>query len=376
MAARHTANPFNAGRVILPAILFIFFFQLLTDFIEAIYAFGLLGVSIPVEMAAVVLFFSPFLLVLAGRRFPDWGLLAAGLVVVLARPVEVMLATRSRMLVSGIGAAAFLVYLPAFLWVSSQKNRREESRYLSLGLLAGILFLIMMRAVHSGLDRSTERDFVIIGWILALFASVFLFTRFRESQGTAVEDEGEIRTGSSVKKRNSWNTAGLSLGVCCVFLLYYFGFSSPNVIARWTTASYSGVMLLVLFSYALFAFLLALAWFRNSLKPVIVWVWNAFFLLALVLTILANQIQFPSAQNAYPLNEPGIHPLNFLPLVVMLILSPVLLVDLYLYLRGIIRIKPSLREIGLGFGAGSIFIWNAAPTAAAVKRSVPKAPSP
>jgi endonuclease/exonuclease/phosphatase family metal-dependent hydrolase len=86
------------------------------------------------------------------------------------------------------------------------------------------------------------------------------------------------------------------------------------------------------------------------------WVWNAVFVLSLVLTILANQIQFPAAQNAYPLYEPSPNPFNYLLLVVTLILSPVLLVDLYLYLRAIIRIKPSLREIGMGFGVGSLFL--------------------
>ena len=356
MAARHSESAFNPAQIILPAILFIFFLQLLTDFIEAVYAFGLLGASIPVEMLAVVQFFSPFLLMLAGRRYPEWGLLAAGLVVVLARPLEVMLATRARMLVSGIGMAAFLVYLPAFLWVSSQKNRREESRYLSMGMLLGVLFLILMRAVHSGLDRSTERDFLIIGWILALFGSVFLFTRFRESQRAANEEVSQPGSGSHAKRWFSLDTTGLSLGVCGVFLLYYFGFSSPNVIARWTDASYSGVMLLALFSYALFAILMTSPWFRNSLRPVFVWVWNASFVLSLVMTILANQIQFPAEKGAYPLFDPGMHPFSYLPLVVMLVLSPVLLVDLYLYLSGIIQGKPSLRQIGMGFGVGAIFM--------------------
>ncbi|MFN2158320.1 MAG: endonuclease/exonuclease/phosphatase family protein [Anaerolineales bacterium] len=356
MEAIQSEKIITPGRIVLPAILAVFFIQLLTDFIEAIYAFGLLGTGIPVEILAVVLFFSPLLLVLAGRRFPEWGLLGAGLIVILARPIEVMLNTRPRMLVSGIGVAAFLVYLPAFLWVSSQKNRREESGYLSLGALLGVLFLILMRAVHSGLDRSTEREFLIIGWILALFGSVFLFTRFRESLQSAGKPDPQLESNFHRKKQLFWQTTCLSLGVSAVFLLYYFGFSSPNVFARWTAASYSGVMLLTLFSYALFAALMALPWFRRFLKPVFIWVWNVLFILSLVLTILANQIQFPAENRAYPLYEPAPHPLNYLPLVLMLALSPVLMADLYLYLREILQIKPSLRELGIGFGAGALFL--------------------
>ena len=46
------------------AVFFLFFFQLLADFVEAIYAFGLLGTNIPPEIVAVLLFFSPLLLLL------------------------------------------------------------------------------------------------------------------------------------------------------------------------------------------------------------------------------------------------------------------------------------------------------------------------
>lgn len=43
------------------SILWLFFFQLVSEFVEAIYAFGLMGTGIPVEIAFVGYFLLPFL---------------------------------------------------------------------------------------------------------------------------------------------------------------------------------------------------------------------------------------------------------------------------------------------------------------------------
>ena len=60
----------TAARTLLYGILFLFFFQLMADFIEAIYAFGLMGTSIPVEMVSLLVMFSPLVLLIFGKRFP------------------------------------------------------------------------------------------------------------------------------------------------------------------------------------------------------------------------------------------------------------------------------------------------------------------
>ena len=53
----------------LHGLLFLIFFQLLSDFVEAIYAFGLMGTGIPAEIAFVLFFFSPLILLI----FAGWG---------------------------------------------------------------------------------------------------------------------------------------------------------------------------------------------------------------------------------------------------------------------------------------------------------------
>ena len=52
------------GLIALQSILFLFFFQLLSEFVESIYAFGLMGTNIPTETILVLLFFYTLLLLI------------------------------------------------------------------------------------------------------------------------------------------------------------------------------------------------------------------------------------------------------------------------------------------------------------------------
>ena len=72
--------PPSARRTLFYALLFLTFLQLVSDFIESIYTFGLLSVDIPPEIVSVALFFTPLALLpwrkgLPGRAVP---LLAGG----------------------------------------------------------------------------------------------------------------------------------------------------------------------------------------------------------------------------------------------------------------------------------------------------------
>ena len=96
-------SPQNRQRrfILLAGLLFLFFFQLLSDFVAGIYAFGLLGTGIPNEIISVLFLFSPLLLFFFKDRIKrGWLIGFAGLGLV-CRFVEVMLDTRGQMLVSG-----------------------------------------------------------------------------------------------------------------------------------------------------------------------------------------------------------------------------------------------------------------------------------
>ena len=64
--------------ILLNGLLFLFFFQLVSDFVEAIYAFGLMGTDIPVEIVFVLFFFSPIILLILPKGITGWPLIVVG----------------------------------------------------------------------------------------------------------------------------------------------------------------------------------------------------------------------------------------------------------------------------------------------------------
>src|SRR5512142_2723699 len=93
--------------IILLAIPFVFFLQALSDFIQSIYAFGLLVTAFTPQLAAVVLLFSPVALVFfRGEPSRRW-LLAVGAVAVIGRLVEPLLDPGGRLVACGISVGAF-----------------------------------------------------------------------------------------------------------------------------------------------------------------------------------------------------------------------------------------------------------------------------
>ena len=335
--------------VLLYAILFLFFFQLLADFVEGIYAFGLLGTSIPVEMASLVLFFSPLLLLAFRKRVPRWTLLLLGEGVLVSRVVEAALDTRGRMIVSGLGVGCFLAYFPALL--SAREEERPHAWTLGAGVVGALVVSMLLRVLGSGYDLSVHGGFQAIGWALALVASVLLFALRVPRQA-----ESGMATAGQAGRPGPGRTIGLSLGLTSVWVLLYFCFAAPNVIARWTGASYAGIVaVLVLVLCAAVA--LAVFFPRASalLTPGRVFGWTALFVLVLALTLLAQQIRFPADPGGYPLLEPAVTLLSRVPLWLMLVLFPVLLIDWRLLAGELLASRQSPRALAASFGLSSLF---------------------
>jgi len=341
---RASKFPGQVREVMLYSVLFLFFFQLLSDFVEAIYAFGLMGGGLPVEIVYVLLLFSPLVLLLLRGDLSGWRLVMVGELMLAARLVEVTLDTRGRMVVGGLGVACFLILLPCLL-----RGRGEEGgALLGAGLTVGLALSILFRALGSGLDISTCGRFQFIGWVLALAAAVLLLD-LRESRGP-VADTGRGRA-------TLWRTAGLGVGLISVLVVAYFAFTSPNVIARWTGASYPLVVAAIVLALGLFAGWLTWgARLGAVLTPRVVLVWNVLFVLSLVLTILGHQVGFPSDAGGYPLAEPAVTLWHHVPLLLMLLLFPVILVDFMLLAQTLAPARPSSRALGGSFGLGSLFL--------------------
>ncbi|MDW7655719.1 MAG: endonuclease/exonuclease/phosphatase family protein [Bacillota bacterium] len=342
--------------IMLHGLLFLIFFQLLSDFVEAIYAFGLLGTSIPAEIAYVLFFFAPLILLVLPGGISRWPLVVIGELMLICRIAEAMLDTRGKLIVAGLGVACFLVFYPSLLYLKSQAGDRSYSLNAGLGLTFGIALSILLRTFGSGYDVSTYGWSQAIGWVFVMIAGLLLF-RFTTKRTLPGQNRSEQNDGG-YRRLPAWKTILFCLGISNVFLFCYFIWTSPHVIARWTGVDHLVVVPVV----ALFLFGFSLLFQKKThwltrLKPAILLAWNTLFVLALTLTILAHQISFPPSVDAYPLVEPAVTWLHQVPLFFLLLLFPVILVDFVFFVHVLIDGKPSSRSIGAGFSVGSFYLF-------------------
>ncbi|HNS52058.1 MAG TPA: endonuclease/exonuclease/phosphatase family protein [Anaerolineae bacterium] len=340
--------------VLLYTLLFLVFLQLLTDFVEAIYVFGLLGTSIPVEIASVLLFLSPLILLLLPRGLSGWPMVAVGELMLLCRVVEAGLDPRGKMLVSGLGVACFLLFLPSLLAQHEEDEGEAKGVRLGAGLAAALSLSILLRAFGSGSDISTAGRSQVIGWVLAAGAGALLVWRQSEVR-LAVEGCNAPATRDRLPLGK---TVALSLGIAGALVLCYFAFSSPAVVARWTGFSYPAIVTVAATTVCLFAMVVgAKPGLLAGLSRRTVVLWNVAFGLCLVLTIAGHQVRFPSDPTAYPLApNPAAHWLYQVPLYLMLLLHPVVLVNLMLLCQELVTGHPRPRAVGAGFSLAGLYL--------------------
>ncbi len=335
---------------ILYAILFLFFFQLIADFVEAIYAFGLLDTGIPPEIVSVLLFFSPLLMFFAPRGLPGWSLVLVIELMVASRLIEVYLDTRGRMLVAGLGVSCFMLLLPAIFWYLGRKKNASAGIVMGAGLAIGLALSILFRTMGSGLDISTIRWYQVIGWILAVlvsFLSILLIGKVKLS-----EDETQARQTTGFGK-----VLGLSLGLVATLTILYFAFTAPNVISRWARDDYLLIVAVSVLALGLVAALFtSRPKFLSALSPHIIWIWNLLFLIGLVVTILANQTSFPIEPGGYPVYEAQNSPWGLLSLRVLLLTFPIVLIDFTLFARELNAARSTPRFVAGSFSLGSLFM--------------------
>jgi len=339
---------------VLFGLLFLLFFQMISDFIEAVYVFGLLGTSVPVEIVSVLLLLSPVVLLLLPRGIYGWPQVLIGELMLACRVIEVGLDPRGRMLVSGLGVACFLIVFPSLLGNRQDEEGGSSGLTVGIGLTAGLSLSVLLRALGSGSDISTYGWSQAIGWILAIAAGVLLATLRKQDQAT-----GRAASGTAPHGRLApWRTAGLCLGTAGVLVLCYFAFASPTVIARWTGVSYLPIVSIVAVVLCLLAALLSIKpSLLDKLTPAVVLVWNVVFGLSLVLTILVHQIRFPATPSGYPLPAPLVLWPSHIPLFLTLLLFPVVVVDLVLFVRELVAGRPSPRALGAGFSLASLYMF-------------------
>ena len=334
------------------AILFVFGFQLITDFVEAVYAFGLLGVGIPVEIISVLFFFSPVLLLVRKRGLPGKAVWILYLLVAVTGTLEVWFGTRMRMLTAGLGTGTLLVLLPVLIWSSGQRGDRAAAQRMVKGLALAVLALILARAWNSGIDPAVSMPYRIL---LAGLALAGAWAAWRELWVNAGE---ETRPADRPVSDRPGGTTAPVLGFTACLILIYFVFTSPNVMARWTGANYPWLLGLTVFSAVGLIFALdrwpARMW---SLRGALFWAWNLLFAVCLVGPIFLNQIYFPQNPQAYPIFEPltkGVGWTADLVLYIACLLWPIVLLDFGGYARRLVEGGASFRKLSGSFALGSL----------------------
>ncbi|MBN2118450.1 MAG: endonuclease/exonuclease/phosphatase family protein [Anaerolineales bacterium] len=325
------------AETILFSILFLFFLQSLSDFIESIYAFGLLVTTFTIEVASIILLFTPLLLLIFRKAPSRLFLLGLSMIAIAARLVEPMLGLGGKLAACGISVGAFMLLFPLLL------QRRDNIRgwRATSGLAITLSLSIFLRAANSSLDLSESGMFQVISWLMGIIAGSLLWRMDLEPSSSGVASGGR--------------TTGLAIGLASIILMLYFAFASPAVIARWTGFSYPAILGTLAAVLVVFGSLLNSERFSAWLTQPVVLGWNILFIALLVLTILPHQIAFPSSRNAYPLDAPGASPLAEIFLFLMLVSSPILFVNFTLFIREISLARPSRPQIGGSFAVAALF---------------------
>lgn len=336
-------------------LLFLLFFQLVSEFIEIIYTFGLLGVDIPPEIGMVALFFTPLLLLALPRGLPARAVLALIAVAGVLRAVGLMLPPEAALMARGFGTGALFLALPG-LWANLRRwedDAETVAMHMGAGLLAGLAGSMLLRALGAGSDLSLLRPLLAVLLAAALPAAAWLLERGRG------ENPPETRAPLPPRREKG---AGLLLGLACVgwlsvLAMVYFAFASPGVTARWAEADHRVVYLLVAAGLGVYGWLLTsgrLA--RISAQQIIKWNW--LFLFAGVLAIQMSAPIFPREPAGYPFYQTQPNVWLQVPLYLMLLLSPVLLLDFQVLSSGISRHAlgvPRPRALAGAFAAAALF---------------------
>lgn len=340
----------SGARTILFAVLLLFFLQALSDFIQSIYAFGLLVTAFTIQLAAVLLLFTPLALMLVRRRPSRPWILSFAYVAILGRLLEPLLEPGGRLVACGISVGAFLLLFPSLLGLRPASSSGGTSA--ASGLLLALMLSILLRTAGSSVDLSEYGLGQILAWVFALLAVVLLW----RADVAASPPAAPVTSLQSDRSPSTPRVLGLCIGLSSVVLVLYFAFVSPTVIARWTGYSFPAILIILLLALVTFAVLSVFTSLFRGLSRAHLLLWNAAFVLALVLTILPHQVSFPAAAGGYPLDAPSVPPLAALPLFLMLILSPVVVIDFQRYLRQLAAESPSLRQLGAGFVLGALFL--------------------
>jgi endonuclease/exonuclease/phosphatase family metal-dependent hydrolase len=289
-------------------IVFLFFIQVVTTWIESIYRLSLIKLSMGVEMLGILLVLLPLALLIVPRRYERHAMHAALAVLLITRALVPMLGAAALIVIAGLGVAAFLVFL-CFVLAGRVAPRGDMVVGAGLAVLLSILF----RAWGSSLDISMGGWTAVFGWLLVI-AAWLLRPRYSAAEGFAGAE-----AGSAIR------ALGPILLFFASFTLIYLVLSSPAVVSAWAGSNYVLGTILLLASLVLVIGAYALG---KTVPRRLLLAWNVLFVASLVGGILLHRIGFPATPESPAVVVYTPSAASHLPLYLMFIFSPVLVLNM------------------------------------------------
>lgn len=344
MKSKPPASQQDGSRILFFTLLWLLFLQLVSDFVETIYTFGLLGVEIPPEVAAVLLFFSPLLLLAVKRGLPARAVpVLAGLAAVL-RAAALFLNPTGKLLAAGLGTGCLFLLLPVLFSRPSNPQADEQAAEMGAGLAAGLALSILLRALSAGSDLTLRFPWLALllaGGMLALCARLWRVSP--PSSGPAAA--GQAGFGAAVLP---------ALGLTSALSVIYFAYASPAAAARWLDVDFRLVLLFLGAGLAL-AFAGFAAGPRRAFSPTVLLGANLLWIAAGVGAVLSGQVSFPADSAAYPIEQPAVGLGGQALLYLFLLLAPVVLLNFTLAARELLSRRPAPRAVAGAFGLAAFF---------------------
>ncbi len=336
-------------------ILLLFFLQLISDFIEAIYSYCLLTTGLNETVAAVLLLLSPLLLIFFGRKVSPVFILFLAELVIGLRLAETMAGQQYKMILSGLGAGCFMLFFPAFL--NNVRNSGHNLKGLSIGVgsILSVLFLILLKSINSSLDATTSSEIYWAGWVLAaiaaLIAPVVIFSSSQDAPHST------SRQSIFIKNPGAPSVFLPAWGIVSVLMLFYFVFGSPTVLARWSGGDYVLIIAVQLIVTALFGiYVLIKSKSETGIGVPRLFVWNLLFITLLTVFIYRLQVSFPESSFEYPVFADSTELFDRILQFLVILLYPVLFINLGVFSQQMIKTDSSILRFGIGFFFAAFFM--------------------
>ena len=345
----------NYSDLIILSILFLFFLEMISSLVESIYILDLLNTTLDEKVLGILFFLTPLFLIPFRKGLSKKVIDILAIIIIIFRILNPFMDTPIKIITAGIGVGCFMIYFPAYLSKVNVQEEEHKSIILGLGLAFAVILSITFKALRSTVDISTYIGFQAIGWVLAGIAVVMIIGRFNIMPSMVSDTTHEQFSETTHEEKSSKKIILLILGLFSIIILIYFAFSSPGVISRWTEGNYIAIVLITSAMTVLFAVAITIKpELINKLKPWMIWAWNLFFVLSLVLTIVVNIIIFPATPSSPPVIVSVTPLVSFIPLYLMLVLFPIIFFDFIFLTRELIIRKPSLPKMARNFTLGGL----------------------